>query len=56
MSSLLGANYESSSDDEASKQTPAAAPAPPTSLNAAPDVSIEVWSPTLLSLCAHLLA
>ncbi|KAI5295037.1 hypothetical protein KEM55_006350, partial [Ascosphaera atra] len=41
MSSLLGANYESSSDDEASKQTPAAAPAPPTSLNAAPDVSIE---------------
>ncbi|KAI5288579.1 hypothetical protein KEM54_005102 [Ascosphaera aggregata] len=46
MSSLLGANYDSASDDESQKQqqqstATAPLPAPPTSINAAPDVSIE---------------
>lgn len=43
MASLLGADYDSSSDDEVKKSTPAVTAA--TQLVAAPDVNVEVWSP-----------
>lgn len=44
MSSLLNADYDSSSDDGAKSSVPKTTPA--TNIVAAPEVSIEVWSPT----------
>lgn len=45
MASLLGANYDSSSDDE---KKPSAAFTSATTLVAAPEVNVEVWSPPQL--------
>ncbi|KAL2001550.1 hypothetical protein VTN02DRAFT_1600 [Thermoascus thermophilus] len=49
MSSLLGANYDSSSDDE-SKSKAAAPTTTATKVVAAPEVNVEVWSLSLSSL------
>lgn len=43
MTSLLGTNYDSSSDDEVKQSAPAVTAA--TKVVAAPDVNVEVWSP-----------
>lgn len=47
MASLVGTNYDSSSDDEAKKPTPTTTSSftAATKIDAAPDVIVEVWSP-----------
>ena len=44
MASLLGGNYDSSSDDDA-KSAPVKVDPSPAPIVAAPDVPTEVWSP-----------
>jgi len=54
MSGLLGSNYDSSDEENGPSQPNPAQPKP---VNAAPDVSTEVWSlfssPVLVSLTMH---